>query len=159
VSLGYCLKEKKTCVRWVEIYFDDCLCNLNDDVSFALGIASLLCWGVAEIPQVITNFRTKSSNGVSLSFLLAWVAGDIFNLVGCLLEPATLPTQFYTALVTSPSSRRINKHMSLQSLRVASIKISVNCSDLFILFDRFILFYLQISPVTIFFSSLYSFTQ
>jgi len=80
VSLGYCLKEKKTCVRWVEIYFDDCLCNLNDDVSFALGIASLLCWGVAEIPQVITNFRTKSSNGVSLSFLLAWVAGSVHHL-------------------------------------------------------------------------------
>jgi len=67
-------------VRWVEIYFDDCLCNLNDDVSFALGIASLLCWGVAEIPQVITNFRTKSSNGVSLSFLLAWVAGSVHHL-------------------------------------------------------------------------------
>ncbi|KAG7544802.1 PQ-loop repeat [Arabidopsis suecica] len=104
VSLGYCLKEKKTCVRWVERYFDDCLCNINDDVSFALGIASLLCWGVAEIPQIITNFRTKSSHGVSLSFLLAWVAGDIFNLVGCLLEPATLPTQFYTALLYTVST-------------------------------------------------------
>ncbi|KAF2542293.1 hypothetical protein F2Q68_00028720 [Brassica cretica] len=108
VYAGYCLKEKKTCVRWVERYFDDCLCNLNDEVSFALGIVSLICWGVAEIPQIITNFRTKSSHGVSLSFLLAWVAGDIFNLIGCLLEPATLPTQFYTALVKSLSTRRIN---------------------------------------------------
>lgn len=76
---AYCLKEKKTCVRWVERYFDDCLCNLNDDVSFALGIASLICWGVAEIPQIITNFRTKSSHGVSLSFLLAWVAGSVHS--------------------------------------------------------------------------------
>ncbi|XP_010432126.1 PREDICTED: uncharacterized protein LOC104716448 isoform X3 [Camelina sativa] len=101
---GYCLKEKKACVRWVERYFDDCLCNINDDVSFALGIASLICWGVAEIPQIITNFRTKSSHGVSLSFLLAWVAGDIFNLVGCLLEPATLPTQLYTALLYTVST-------------------------------------------------------
>ncbi|KAF3530927.1 hypothetical protein DY000_02036400 [Brassica cretica] len=108
VYAGYCLKEKKPCVRWVERYFDDCLCNLNDDVSFALGIVSLICWGVAEIPQIITNFRTKSSHGVSLSFLLAWVAGDIFNLIGCLLEPATLPTQFYTALVKPLSTRRIN---------------------------------------------------
>ncbi|XP_010437298.1 PREDICTED: probable vacuolar amino acid transporter YPQ1 isoform X2 [Camelina sativa] len=96
---GYCLKEKKACVRWVERYFDDCLCNINDDVSFALGIASLICWGVAEIPQIITNFRTKSSHGVSLSFLLAWVAGDIFNLVGCLLEPATLYTVSTVVLV------------------------------------------------------------
>ncbi|KAL1188876.1 hypothetical protein V5N11_000992 [Cardamine amara subsp. amara] len=104
VYAGSCLKETKTCVRWVERYFDDCLCNLNDDVSFTLGIVSLICWGVAEIPQIITNFRSKSSHGVSLSFLLAWVAGDIFNLVGCLLEPATLPTQFYTALLYTVST-------------------------------------------------------
>ncbi|CAH8344682.1 unnamed protein product [Eruca vesicaria subsp. sativa] len=104
VYAGYCLKEKKPCVRWVERYFDDCLCNLNDDVSFALGIVSLICWAVAEIPQIITNFRTKSSHGVSLSFLLAWVAGDIFNLTGCFLEPATLPTQFYTALLYTVST-------------------------------------------------------
>ncbi|CAA7035807.1 unnamed protein product [Microthlaspi erraticum] len=104
VYAGYCLNEKKTCVRWVEKYFNDCLCNVNDDVSFALGMASLICWAVAEIPQIITNFRTKSSHGVSLSFLLAWVAGDIFNLTGCLLEPATLPTQFYTALLYTVST-------------------------------------------------------
>lgn len=118
VYAGYCLTEKKTCVRWVERYFDDCLCNLNDEVSFSLGIVSLICWGVAEIPQIITNFRTKSSHGVSLSFLLAWVAGDIFNLIGCLLEPATLPTQFYTALVKSLSTRRINicRHKAYVSL-------------------------------------------
>ncbi|KFK30302.1 hypothetical protein AALP_AA7G244100 [Arabis alpina] len=101
---GYCLKENKPCVRWVERYFDDCLCNLNDDVSFALGIAGIICWTVAEVPQIITNFRTKSSHGVSLYFLLAWVAGDIFNLIGCILEPATLPTQFYTALLYTVST-------------------------------------------------------
>ncbi|XP_010548371.1 PREDICTED: probable vacuolar amino acid transporter YPQ1 [Tarenaya hassleriana] len=101
---GYCVKEKKRCVEWVEKYFGDCLCTLNDDVSFSLGIVSLVCWAVAEIPQIFTNFRTKSSHGVSLSFLLAWVAGDIFNLIGCLLEPATLPTQFYTALLYTVST-------------------------------------------------------
>ncbi|KAG4114790.1 hypothetical protein ERO13_D12G066800v2 [Gossypium hirsutum] len=30
--------------------------------------------------------------------------GDVFNLVGCLLEPATLPTQFYTALLYTAST-------------------------------------------------------
>ncbi|KAK7359954.1 hypothetical protein VNO77_01923 [Canavalia gladiata] len=96
---SYCVKERKPCVRWVQIFFKDCLCNLKDEISFSLGLTSLLFWGVAEIPQIITIFRTKSSHGVSLLFLLAWVAGDICNLVGCLLEPATLPTQFYTALL------------------------------------------------------------
>ncbi|XP_057730153.1 probable vacuolar amino acid transporter YPQ2 [Arachis stenosperma] len=96
---SYCVRERKPCLRWVEKYFKDCLCNVKDDISFSFGLISLVCWGVAEIPQIITNFRTKSSHGVSLAFLFTWVAGDIFNLVGCLLEPATLPTQFYTALL------------------------------------------------------------
>ncbi|MCD7448841.1 hypothetical protein HAX54_046934 [Datura stramonium] len=99
-SIAYCMKENKPCVvGWVNMYFKDCLCNLRDEFSFAFGLVSLLCWAVAEIPQIITNFRTKSSHGVSLLFLLGWVVGDIFNLVGCLLEPATLPTQLYTAVL------------------------------------------------------------
>lgn len=104
MSLAYCVKEQKPCVRWVEKYFKDCLCSLKDEFSFTFGLVSLVCWGVAEIPQIITNFRTKSSHGVSLAFLLTWVAGDIFNLVGCLLEPATLPTQYYTAVLYTTST-------------------------------------------------------
>ncbi|XVF15693.1 hypothetical protein REPUB_Repub09cG0177300 [Reevesia pubescens] len=104
MSKTYCVKENKPCVGWVTSYFKDCLCNLKDHFSFAFGLISLVCWGVAEIPQIITNFKTKSSHGVSLLFLLTWVAGDVFNLVGCLLEPATLPTQFYTALLYTVST-------------------------------------------------------
>ncbi|OVA18638.1 Cystinosin/ERS1p repeat [Macleaya cordata] len=104
-SISYCSKEKKPCIGWwVEKYFKDCLCNLSDEISFSFGFVSLICWGVAEIPQIITNFTTKSGHGVSLAFLLTWVAGDIFNLVGCLLEPATLPTQYYTALLYTTST-------------------------------------------------------
>uniref|UniRef100_A0A1D1YUT7 Protein RTC2 n=1 Tax=Anthurium amnicola TaxID=1678845 RepID=A0A1D1YUT7_9ARAE len=89
----------RACVGWVEKYFKDCVRSPREEASFALGMASLLLWGVAEIPQIITNFQTKSGHGVSLGLLFTWVVGDIFNLVGCLLEPATLPTQFYTALL------------------------------------------------------------
>ncbi|KAM0022473.1 hypothetical protein Hdeb2414_s0023g00628971 [Helianthus debilis subsp. tardiflorus] len=104
-SLSYCVEQNKPCIGWwVDKYFKDCLCNVNDEVSFGFGIISLVCWGVAEIPQIITNFRTKSSHGVSLIFLLTWIAGDVFNLVGCLLEPATLPTQYYTAILYTAST-------------------------------------------------------
>jgi uncharacterized protein with PQ loop repeat len=103
-QLAYCGREGKPCVRWVEKYFKDCLCNIRDELSFGFGLISLVCWGVAEIPQIITNFRTKSTHGVSLLFLLTWVAGDVFNLLGCLLEPATLPTQYYTALLYTIST-------------------------------------------------------
>ncbi|XP_031095700.1 lysosomal amino acid transporter 1 homolog isoform X2 [Ipomoea triloba] len=98
-AAAYCVREEKGCVGWVYKHFNDCLCNVRDEVSFCLGLASFVCWGVAEIPQIFTNFRTKSSHGISLLFLLTWITGDIFNLVGCLLEPATLPTQLYTALL------------------------------------------------------------
>ncbi|XP_019175385.1 PREDICTED: probable vacuolar amino acid transporter YPQ3 [Ipomoea nil] len=99
VELSYCVVERKACVGWVNKYFKDCLCNLNDEISFVVGIISLICWGVAEIPQIVTNFKNKSSSGVSLAFLCTWILGDVFNLVGCVLEPATLPTQFFTALL------------------------------------------------------------
>ncbi|XP_006338274.1 probable vacuolar amino acid transporter YPQ2 [Solanum tuberosum] len=99
-SIAYCVKENKPCVvGWVNLYFKDCLCNVRDEFSFGFGFVSLICWAVAEIPQIVTNFRTKSSHGVSLVFLLGWVIGDVFNLTGCLLEPATLPTQLYTAVL------------------------------------------------------------
>ncbi|KAH6832158.1 PQ-loop repeat family protein / transmembrane family protein, partial [Perilla frutescens var. hirtella] len=98
-SVDYCVEEKKACIGWVETYFKDCLCNTSDELSFVFGLISLVCWGVAEIPQIITNFKSKSGHGISILFLLTWILGDIFNLVGCLLEPATLPTQLYTAVL------------------------------------------------------------
>ncbi|KAM1179356.1 hypothetical protein ACFX2J_018404 [Malus domestica] len=104
MPLSYCVAENKPCSRWIQKYFKDCLCNLNDDISFVFGLISLVCWGVAEVPQIITNFHTKSSHGVSLAFLCTWVAGDVFNLLGCFLEPATLPTQLYTALLYTAST-------------------------------------------------------
>lgn len=104
MAVSYCVKERKPCVDWVDKYLKDCLCNIRDELSFGFGFISLVCWGVAEIPQIITNFRTKSSHGVSLAFLLTWIAGDVFNLVGCLLEPATLPTQYYTAVLYTTST-------------------------------------------------------
>lgn len=75
MQTSYCVKENKPCVGWVQNYFSDCLCNVNDNISFTFGFISLICWGVAEIPQIITNFRAKSSHGVSIVFLLTWVAG------------------------------------------------------------------------------------
>lgn len=51
--------------------------KLKGEISFGLGIASLICWAVAEIPQIITNFTNKSSTGVSLAFLSTWIIGSV----------------------------------------------------------------------------------
>ncbi|GLJ52023.1 hypothetical protein SUGI_1105860 [Cryptomeria japonica] len=61
--------------------------------------SSVLSWGIAEVPQIITNYKEKSTEGMSLTFLMTWVIGDLLNLFGCWLEPATLPTQFYMAML------------------------------------------------------------
>ncbi|XP_071688604.1 uncharacterized protein [Rutidosis leptorrhynchoides] len=76
-----------------------CLCSRKDLISLILGIVSVLCWGVAEVPQIITNYKEKSSEGLAIGFLLTWILGDLLNVFGCLLEPATLPTQYYTAVL------------------------------------------------------------
>ncbi|KAG4183588.1 hypothetical protein ERO13_A09G118200v2 [Gossypium hirsutum] len=87
------------CWEWARVYLDDCICSPRDQVSFGLGLISVLSWGVAEIPQIITNYKEKSVEGLSLGFLITWIIGDLFNLFGCVLEPATLPTQYYMAVL------------------------------------------------------------
>ncbi|CAA6653463.1 unnamed protein product [Spirodela intermedia] len=92
---------RRDSMRWVDKSLKDSVFLSREEASFWLGIASLVCWGVAEIPQIITNYRTKSGHGVSFALLFTWLIGDVFNVVGCLLEPATLPTQLYTAWLYS----------------------------------------------------------
>ncbi|XP_031275720.1 uncharacterized protein LOC116134177 [Pistacia vera] len=87
------------CREWARKYLDYCLCNSRDEISLGLGAISVVVWVVAEIPQIITNYRQKSTDGLSIAFLTTWIIGDLFNLFGCILEPATLPTQYYMALL------------------------------------------------------------
>lgn len=63
------------CSAWIYDYLKDCVCTRRDRVSFAVGMLSVACWGVAEVPQIVTNFREKSTEGVSLTFLMTWVIG------------------------------------------------------------------------------------
>ncbi|MED6222642.1 hypothetical protein PIB30_066287, partial [Stylosanthes scabra] len=73
--------------------------NVRETISVTLGAISVIVWVIAEIPQIITNYREKSTEGLSVAFLMTWIIGDIFNVFGCMLEPATLPTQLYTAVL------------------------------------------------------------
>ncbi|RWW28411.1 hypothetical protein GW17_00007107 [Ensete ventricosum] len=102
-----CGEEEKACVGWIKRYFNDCVCSPSGELSFGLGMVSLVCWGIAEIPQIITNFHSKSGHGVSLAFLLTWVIGSVpLNFSPLTLAPCysydhgtLLPTQLYTALL------------------------------------------------------------
>ena len=98
--------------RWTQRWFGDCVCSGRDAASFTLGAASVLAWGVAELPQILANFRNGSSEGVSFAFVATWLTGDALNLIGCAVSPS-LPTQMYTALVyTSTTVVLIAQHVA-----------------------------------------------
>ncbi|KAL1920193.1 uncharacterized protein VTP21DRAFT_1339 [Calcarisporiella thermophila] len=50
--------------------------------SNALGYLSIFCWIVVLTPQLLQNYKRKSGNGLSWNFLIIWLLGDIFNLLG-----------------------------------------------------------------------------
>ena len=102
-----------TCDSWdfAARYFGDCVCSRRDALSFVLGCVSIVAWGLAELPQIIANWRNRSSEGVSLAFIATWLTGDAFNLVGCAVSP-TLPTQLYTAMLyTSTTVVLVVQHL------------------------------------------------
>ena len=101
--------------RWTQTWFGDCACGDRDRLSFALGLASILAWGTAELPQIYANFRNGRSEGISLAFIVTWLTGDAFNLLGCAVSP-TLPTQLYTALMyTATTVVLIAQHLHYNS--------------------------------------------
>lgn len=52
-----------------------CLCSVKDEISLTLGVISVISWAIAEIPQIITNYKEKSSEGLSIAFLMTWIVG------------------------------------------------------------------------------------
>lgn len=58
---------------------------------------SIACWIVVFSPQIIQNFRRGSADGLSLLFLIVWLAGDLFNILGAVLQ-GVLPTMIMLAV-------------------------------------------------------------
>lgn len=66
-------------------------------VSGITGSISLACWIIVFAPQIYENFRRKSSEGLSLLFIILWLAGDVFNVLGSVLQ-GVLPTMIILAI-------------------------------------------------------------
>ncbi|OJD19192.1 hypothetical protein AJ78_00805 [Emergomyces pasteurianus Ep9510] len=66
-------------------------------VSGICGSISIACWVVVFSPQIIENFRRRSADGLSILFLVIWLAGDIFNILGAVLQ-RVLPTMIILAV-------------------------------------------------------------
>ncbi|EGW31660.1 uncharacterized protein SPAPADRAFT_56465 [Spathaspora passalidarum NRRL Y-27907] len=66
-------------------------------ISGITGSISIACWIIVFAPQIYENFRRKSSEGLSLSFIILWLAGDVFNVLGSVLQ-GVLPTMIILAV-------------------------------------------------------------
>ncbi|KAK6465704.1 PQ loop repeat-domain-containing protein [Scheffersomyces coipomensis] len=66
-------------------------------VSGITGSISIACWIIVFAPQIYENFKRKSSEGLSLSFIILWLAGDVFNVLGSVLQ-GVLPTMIILAI-------------------------------------------------------------
>lgn len=68
----------------------------SENVSGIAGSISIACWVIVFVPQIYENFHRKSAEGLSLMFVVLWLAGDVFNLVGAMLQHL-LPTMIILA--------------------------------------------------------------
>jgi len=66
-------------------------------ISGILGSISIACWIVVFSPQIVENFRRGSADGLSLQFIIVWLAGDVFNILGAILQ-GVLPTMLILAI-------------------------------------------------------------
>ncbi|KAL2156425.1 hypothetical protein VTH82DRAFT_1170 [Thermothelomyces myriococcoides] len=73
---------------------------LNLDVEAISGICgsiSIACWVVVFSPQIVENFRRGSAEGLSIQFVVVWLLGDVFNILGAVLQ-GVLPTMLVLAV-------------------------------------------------------------
>lgn len=66
-------------------------------ISGIMGSISIACWIIVFTPQLYENFRRQSSEGLSLTFVVLWLLGDIFNVLGSVLQ-GVLPTMLALAI-------------------------------------------------------------
>lgn len=74
--------------------------NTNIDIEALSGICgsiSIACWVVVFSPQIIENFRRSSAEGLSVVFIVVWLLGDVFNILGAILQ-GVLPTMTILAV-------------------------------------------------------------
>ncbi|KAL0087218.1 PQ loop repeat-domain-containing protein [Phycomyces blakesleeanus] len=84
-------------IQWIHALFGECVYGTQGATSLLLGYMSMAFWFNAQLPQLITNYRKSSAEGLSLPFLFIWLLGDTANLIGCILTHQ-LPFQQYLGM-------------------------------------------------------------
>lgn len=66
-------------------------------VSGITGSISIACWIIVFAPQIYQNFTRKSAEGLSMLFVVLWLLGDVFNVIGAVMQ-GVLPTMVVLAI-------------------------------------------------------------
>jgi uncharacterized protein with PQ loop repeat len=66
-------------------------------IGFPHSSISIACWVVVFSPQILENFRRGSADALSLQFIIVWLVGDVFNILGAVLQ-GVLPTMIILAV-------------------------------------------------------------
>ncbi|KND92182.1 putative vacuolar amino acid transporter YPQ1 [Tolypocladium ophioglossoides CBS 100239] len=65
-------------------------------ISGICGSISIACWVVVFSPQIIQQFQQGNADGLSIQFVIIWLLGDVFNILGAVLQ-GVLPTMIILA--------------------------------------------------------------
>jgi len=84
-------------IKWIHMLFGSCVYGNREAASLLLGFLSIACWLNAQSPQLIKNYKNKSTDGLSIQFLMILLLGDVTNLLGCILTKQ-LPFQTYLSM-------------------------------------------------------------
>ncbi|SCU94264.1 LAME_0F06788g1_1 [Lachancea meyersii CBS 8951] len=68
----------------------------SQSVSGITGSISIACWIIVFMPQIYENFYRSSADGLSLLFVILWLLGDVFNVLGAVMQNL-LPTMIILA--------------------------------------------------------------
>ncbi|PWN48349.1 PQ-loop-domain-containing protein [Violaceomyces palustris] len=60
--------------------------KLREEWSSVMGWVSIACWVIVYSPQMHQNYVAKSADGLSITFVIIWLAGDALNAAGALVQ-------------------------------------------------------------------------
>ena len=63
----------------------ECMFEPRERASFYVGLLSIACWIACQAPQVVRNWQTGSTAGLSWGLLAQWILGDSVNTIGVFL--------------------------------------------------------------------------
>ncbi|OAA58757.1 PQ loop repeat protein [Cordyceps fumosorosea ARSEF 2679] len=66
-------------------------------ISGICGSISIACWVVVFSPQIIQNFQRGNVDALSIQFIIVWLLGDVFNIIGAVMQ-GVLPTMIILAI-------------------------------------------------------------